>query len=82
MVAQIETDPSFSPRTPEALFGLLPGMSGGAFSGRRFDPAPDGNRFIVRTFGTTTRTGDDEPFNGLIFVENWFKELKERVPLP
>ena len=22
------------------------------------------------------------PFNGLIFVENWFQELKERVPVP
>jgi hypothetical protein len=28
------------------------------------------------------QTGDDEPFNGLIFVENWFEEVTERVPIP
>ena len=28
------------------------------------------------------QTSDDEPFNGLIFVENWFEELTARVPTP
>ncbi len=50
--------------------------------GRRFDLAPDGDRFIVRKRGTAEQTTDDEPFNGLIFVENWFEELKARVPVP
>ena len=27
----------------------------------------------VRKLGATTQTGDDEPFNGLIFVEKWFQ---------
>ena len=80
MVAQIETEPTFSPRTPEPLFSLLPGMIGGAADGRRFDIAPDGDRFIVRRLGGTEQTGDDEPFNGLIYVQNWFQELTERVP--
>jgi len=30
---------------------------------------------------TVAPAGNDEPFNGLIFVENWFQELTERVPV-
>ena len=82
MVVQIETEPTFSHGTPEPLFSLPPGMVGSAATGRRFDIAPDGDRFIVRKLGTTEQRGDDDPLNGLIFVENWFEELKERVPIP
>ena len=46
----------------------------------RFDLAPDGNRFIVRTVATAEQT-DDEAFNGLTFGENWFAKLKARVPI-
>ena len=82
MVAQIETEPTFSSRTPEPLFSLSGyGIVGGAGTGRRFDVAPDGDRFIVRKPGTAEQTSDDDPFNGLIFVENWFEELKARVPV-
>ncbi len=55
---------------------------GSATTGRRFDLAPDGDRFIVRKRGTAEQTSDDDPFNGLIFVENWHQELLERVPVP
>ncbi len=54
MVAQVETEPTFSPRTPEPLFGLSGYAIAGGDAGRRFDITPD----------ATT------PFNGLIFVEN------------
>ena len=80
MVAQVDTEPTFSSRTPESLFDLsgfnLP------VGGRNFDLAPDGDRFIFLQSGLTAETGDDEAFNGLIFVENWHQELLERVPLP
>ena len=82
MVAQTETEPTFSHRTPEPLFRRLQGMAGGFGTGRRFDIAPDGDRFIVRKLGTAEQTGDDDPLSGLIFVENWFEELKARVPIP
>ncbi len=82
MVAQVETEPIFSSRTPEVLFdlsrwglGLSPDLA------RQFDIAPDG-RFLLPTSGTAEQTSDNEPFNGLIFVENWFQELNERVPVP
>ena len=81
MVAQIETEPTFSSGTPEPLFSLLIGMGGRVAVGRRFDLAPDGDRFIVRRVGVATQTSDDDPFNGLIFVENWHQELLERVPV-
>ena len=83
MVAQIETEPTFSSRTPEPLFSLSDyALLGGATTGRRFDIAPDGDRFIFRTSELDAQTSDGDSFIGLIFVENWFEELKERVPTP
>ena len=79
MVAQIETEPTFSAGTPEPLFGVSGYVSP---IGRTFDLAPDGDRFLFGISGTRGQAGDDEPFNGLIFVEHWFEELIERVPLP
>ena len=83
MVAQVETEPTFSSRTPEPLFSLTGyAVGAGGAAGRRFDVAPNGNRFIMRKVVAATETGDDAPFNGLIFVENWFEELTARVPVP
>ena len=79
MMAQIETTPTFSARTPESLFSISGYPAGG---GRHYDLAPGGDRFIFRTRGTAGQTTDNEPFNGLIFVENWFEELTARVPSP
>ena len=81
MVAQIDTEPSFRSRTPELLFSLGGDTFIGA-SARRLDLAPDGDRFIFGTPGTTVQTSDDADFNGLIFVENWFDELQRLVPTP
>ena len=80
MVARVETEPTFSRRTPEPLFGLSRYVLPVGDVGRKFDIAPDG-RFIFPISAAATQT-DEEPFNGLIFVENWFQELKERVPVP
>ena len=81
MVAQIETEPTFSSRTPEPLFSLSSYGSLGAGAGRRYDLAPGGQRFLMRKSGRTQAAGDDV-FNGLIFIENWFEELKRLVPVP
>ena len=75
--ARVETEPSFTARAPEPLFDVTPyAVFGG---GRQFDIAPDGNRFIFRKPAMPGETGEDEPFNGIIFVENWLQELTERV---
>ena len=79
MVAEVETDPTFSPGTPTEAFDLTAYRIGAG--GRRYDLAPDGERFILRgPGGAQTPAGDAS--NGLIFVENWFQELTERVPVP
>ena len=82
MVAQVETEPIFSSRTPEVLFDLSRwGLGLDPDLARQFDIAPDG-RFLLPTSGTADQTSDNEPFNGLIVVEHWFEELRERVPVP
>ena len=79
MVAQIETEPTFSAGTPEPLFSL----SGYALPiGRTLALAPDGDRFLFGTSGTPGQAGDHDAFNGLIFVEHWFEALTARVPVP
>ena len=68
MVAPIETEPTFSSGTPKPLFGVSGYVVGGRGSGREFDLAPDGDRFIFLKPGTTADTTDKDSFNGLIFV--------------
>ena len=80
MVAQIETEPTFNPRTPTAVLGLRGfRIALGRDDARMWDLAPEGDRFIFRRSATLEETSD-ETFNGLIFVENWFEELKRLVP--
>ena len=84
MVVQVETEPTFSSSTPKPLLRLSGSPVGlGPTAGRGFDLAPDGDRFVfLKSGGGDLQTSDDADFNGLIFVENWFEELKERVPVP
>ena len=79
LVADIETEPTFNPGTPTVAFSVS-GIRGGGLQGRHYDVAPDGKRLLVRMPGTLTNGAD--PFTGMIFVENWFQELIERVPMP
>ena len=79
MVAEVETDPTFDHRTPTWAFGLTAWDLGGG--GRRYDLAPDRERFLMRRPEGTQTDGDTE-FTGMIVVENWFQELTERVPIP
>ena len=80
MVVQIETEPTFIARTPKALFSLT-GYEMVGRNARDFDFAPEGDRFIFRTPETRVPTSNNDPFNGLIFVENWHQELLDRVPV-
>ena len=84
MVVQVETEPTFSSSAPQPLLRLS-GYSVvlGPTSGRGFDLAPDGDRFVfLRSDGGDLQTSDDADFSRLIFVENWHQELLERVPIP
>ena len=78
---QVETEPTFSARTPESLFGLNGYTIFGA-NRRQFDGAPSGDRFVVVKPSVSGQVGDGDVLLGMVIVENWFEELKERVPIP
>ena len=80
MVAEVEAEPTFNAGTPAVAFSTS-GYGGGGPSGRYYDVAPDGERFLMTTAGGARAT-EDTSFLGLIFVENWFEELKAWVPIP
>jgi eukaryotic-like serine/threonine-protein kinase len=46
--------------------------------GRTYDVSADGQRFLM--FKLTSATGDPAPSAQMILVQNWFEELKRRVP--
>ena len=46
--------------------------------GRSYDVSDDGQRFLAITTGATA--GEGETTGQAILVQNWFEELKERVP--
>ena len=74
VVVSVETDPSFRPGNPEVLFedDYRRGF------GRGYDISPDGQRFLM--------IKDTAPVDGtvveaqIVLVQNWFEELKARVP--
>ena len=76
MAVPIQTDPSFMPGTPELLFE----GDYRAGQGRSYDVAPDGQQFLMIKWVVPSDEGSNAP--ELIIVENWFEELKERVPVP
>jgi eukaryotic-like serine/threonine-protein kinase len=76
--AQIQTSPSFRVVSTESLFRYPPGVIPSRARGW-YDVSPDGQRFLMARptqFGTSS---EDRPVE-LILVENFFKELKARVP--
>ena len=81
MVAQFETDPTFNSRTPTKLFSVSGfRIAEATDDARMWDLAPEGDRFIFGRTGTPGETSED-PFSGLIFVENWFEEVTRLVPV-
>jgi hypothetical protein len=80
MAVDVQTTPGFRAGQPRALFevhavapGLTPGLS---FSSRgEWDVAPDGKRFLVLKAPEGQEAGTK-----LQVVENWFEELRRRIP--
>ena len=80
MVAEVETDPAFTAGTAREAFAVVEQSAWGAGGGRQYDLAPAGARFFARA-STGAQGAGDEVFMGLILVQNWLEELKERVPV-
>ena len=74
MSVSIGTTPTFVAGTPETLFESVDLASAW---GRNYDVAPDGQRFLMTV-------NKEPPTNRapaqMIFVQNWFEELKRLVP--
>jgi serine/threonine-protein kinase len=73
MSVAVKTQPTFSSSAPTKLFE---GSYVSPTEARHFDVAPDGQRFVM--IKQSGGTGDAPR---LIVVENWFDELKRRVPV-
>jgi len=79
MVVPVEREPTFSSGNPEVLFAGQYVLLGGGPADRRFDIAPDGQRFLmVKPGGAPTDAASPE----LVLVQNWFNELNRLVPPP
>jgi hypothetical protein len=60
---------------PPLHLGLPKVLTKGVF-GTTFDAAPDGKRFLVELIGSMDPGG-----RHMIGIDNWFDELKRRVPV-
>ena len=76
MVVSIQTGSAFVYGSPATVFEepYLVGLGG-----RAYDIAPDGRRFLMLKEGAVGDSQDAPP-NRFIIVENWFEELRQRVP--
>ena len=74
MTVPVQTEPSFTPATPEILFEGTYVVG----PGRRYDVAADGQRFLMIKEGGA---GDEAPApTSIVIVQNWFEELRRLVP--
>ena len=76
MAVPVETEPTFRPGNPEALFGG-PYLEGG---GVQYDVAPDGQRFLMIKESAEGEVAAAP--TQIHVVLNWLRELQARVPVP
>ena len=76
MRVPVSTEPTFTAGLAEVLFEgqYLPSIG----PRRPFQITPDGERFIMIK---PLAEGGGEPTGEIILVQNWFEELKARVPV-
>ena len=82
MGVTVETEASFAWGAPTLIIEGPYYDTSAANGSRSYDSAPDGQRFLM--LAARAPADPDDPFAGLaqiIVVENWFDELKARVPI-
>jgi serine/threonine-protein kinase len=79
MGAQVSFTPTFDAEQPSVIVANR-GYSGGgsSASGRTYDIAPDGTRFLMIKMA---KPEHDDPSPAIIVVLNWFQELRLLLPL-
>ena len=75
--AQVETSSGFRVASVELMFPIPLGVIATPVTNQWYDVTPDGERFLM-VRATTAGSGSDEP--ELIVVQNFYEELKRRVP--
>ena len=75
MTVAVQTEPSFTPGTPEVLFE---GDYYRALIGRNYDVSPDGQRFLMITAGGGAE--DTSAAASIVLVQHWLEELRRLVP--
>ncbi len=73
----IETNPRFRPGTPAVVFEENYYL-GATTLGRDYDISPDGERFLM--LKPVVQADGTEAEAQIVLVQNWFEELKARVP--
>jgi len=81
MAVAVQSTPAFRAGNPASLFDsrslLLDGRLFGGGTGRTYDVSRDGQRFLMmKDTASTSQT----PTPGIIVVQNWFEELRTRLP--
>ena len=71
VAVQVTGDPTFAAGQQEVLFSGAYVLTAGQAS---YDVSPDDQRFVMLSMGDVDSNAE------IIWIENWFEELKERVP--
>lgn len=80
MSAAVSDTLGFKTGTPTKVIDTSAYLRANVAPGRTYDVSPDGRRFLmIKTAG-----GTDQPaaLQSITVVQNWFEELKRRVPVP
>ena len=79
MRAAVKTGATFERGTPEKVFDApYLDRPPGAPLGRMYDVSADGQQFLM--LKETSVADERTPSPRMILVQNWFEELKRRVP--
>jgi hypothetical protein len=77
MSVRLDGGKTWSASAPTKLFqGSYYQSTLGIGEGRTFDVSPDGRRFLMIKDATDSAA---QPYS-LVVIQNWFEELKRRVP--
>ena len=77
MRVSYDTEPTFSSGNPEVLFAA-PYLQSSPDRPRQYDLSPDGDRFLMVK---EVDPGGETTESHIVYVQHWFEELKERVPV-
>lgn len=77
MGVSVQDRPTFSAGSPKRVFEGPDFPASGGFNDRTYDISPDGKRFLMIKASPSPVSADAPRF---IVVQNWFEELKRRVP--